>query len=79
MSLWIEIHCDVRADTHREWYAKHLKAFCLTDQGNNVGAMFRNQDFHQAMRVLAGMARNQGWVKTHRHGWVCPNCATTLS
>lgn len=79
MSLWIEIHCDVRADNPDGWYAKHLHAFCYTNRGENVGALFKSQGSASAkLSVLSNRARELGWVKSRKHGWICANCKTTV-
>lgn len=79
MALWIEIHCDVRADNPPGWYEKHLHAFCETEAGENVGALFANDGaFSAKMAALKRRAKELRWVWSRKHGWACPNCRTTL-
>lgn len=79
MSIWIEIHCDVRAPTSKEWYAKHLKSFCQSEAGDQPGLLFRTTGpVASKMAVLSKHARELGWTKSRKHGWVCANCKTTL-
>ena len=65
MSIWIEIHCDVRRN------------HCRSDNGHMPGDLSRNTRGAVLFTLtrLGKMALEGGWIKDKR-GWVCPNCKT---
>ena len=84
MGIWIEIHCDVKADGPPGYYGKNITQFCYSNRNDNPAGMVSNT-IASVGRGLADIAwdasRNKGWKHIIRGGvniWVCPNCKTTL-
>lgn len=69
MSIWIEIHCDVRKD------GGNLDARCYSNRGENIGGLVDNTNASvlSAVAYLTMVAKKDGWVRT-REGWCCPGC-----
>lgn len=77
MPLWIEIHCDIKAQAPKDFYGQ----WCHTD-GNNNPAMLMHDDrvsMMKGLHFLEKLAREQGWRKNRANGWICPNCQITLA
>lgn len=71
MSIWLEIHCDVRKDGMDD----PLTITCHTARGDNPGAMAK--DISSARTVLVAIEREAmaaGWVRS-RGKWGCPGCS----
>ena len=75
MSLWIELHCDIR-DMSRTTATGELA--CWTHSNANEGLLTEStgNDARAAATLLAKRARAKGWRRT-RNGWACPACAKT--
>ena len=72
MSIWMELHCDVR-DGGR---TSDGRVGCWSDALEHPGVLVE----HTAASVRAGhghlreTAREQGWKMTRAQGWICPAC-----
>lgn len=75
MSIWLEIHCDVRAPCPEG--VVRSSPWCYGESGNQVGGMAGNtrKGIWRCLVYLESVAKDQGWIKDRR-GWVCPNCNT---
>ena len=78
MSVWIEIHCDVRAPAGlepdpRTGFERYVG--CETNDNENPAAMAANtqEAIRHVLRTVQAMARERLWV--YRDGrWACPYC-----
>lgn len=69
MSIWIELHCDVR-DGGRKLTGS---PGCSSDDNESPGVMVSNGSAAIGQKMVTAMARDLGW-KRHSIGWVCPAC-----
>jgi len=74
MSIWLEIHCDIRKDgiNHKDI----LFHRCYSHRNDNVMAMSGNNSITSVRNVLKFLeqeAIDQGWVKVGSK-WACPGC-----
>ena len=79
MSVWIEIHCDVKSKGPPNYIA--IEPYCDTERGAELPCVLTyNTAAHtvQCLNTLAMKARDLGWIKTRKHGWVCPRCRKML-
>lgn len=78
MSIWLEIHCDVRSTAPEGW--NRDRPYCDSQHGEFPGVLAHDtsEEITDAIRHLKLDARDQGWVKDRR-GWVCPNCQRSAS
>ncbi len=67
MSIWLEIHCDVKN-------APSMTGRCANHDNDNPGLMITG-GVTRGYKVLKKMALQKGW-KFSRVGWSCPYCAT---
>ena len=74
MSFYLEIHCDVLSDGPDDYVA--IQPYCFSQRSNSpqILAMSRQKALIAALRALEARAKEHGWAKTRKHGWVCPNC-----
>jgi len=74
MSIWIEIHCDIRSTWPKEERG-HLDSLCYSDRNDNAMAMAGNplSSVLNLMKILRRRAKEQGWTFS-RGKWCCPGC-----
>lgn len=76
MSIWIELHCDIRSDGPTNLIRSRTTPFCYSNNTLSPGGLCEN-DRDSTIRLLRHLekkAKDGGWKNT-RKGWVCPNCA----
>lgn len=73
MSVWIELHCDVRS----EGQDPHdiLQSRCWEMRNDNPAAMFADScDGRRAVAMVKSYARKQGFKRLRDGRWSCPGC-----
>jgi hypothetical protein len=74
MGLWVELHCDVRAEGMIGFNAR-----CSSDRNDNPAAMFASTaDGRRVVARVRELARTAGFRRLRDGRWTCPGCWLTI-
>lgn len=82
MSLWIEVHCDVKSQGPKEKHGPDLlRCWCETDNGNNPSILVESDraSISKGLRILETSAKEQGWSRNKTGNWICPRCLKMIT
>jgi len=72
MSFWIEIRCDVGAESHKP-------AGDCQCVGHAPGQLMANGEIADGLWRVRQEAMGAGWARLPSRGWACPACKQALN